>query len=537
MAQTAKFGTERLETERLEKEVAAALGRAGYSGNDTQLVVGVSGGVDSVSLIICLSRIQKDQRLRLHVAHLNHQARGKEAYRDAQFVSDLAQRLGLDANIEEGDVPAYQKEQRISSFEQAAREVRYRFLAGVAQTVGATAVAVAHTSDDLAETLLLHILRGSGTRGLQGMAELSPWPGPLLNQSMLNQRNPSSSEEGKLLLFRPLLGLAKTDTLRYCQGLGQGYREDSSNDSTEFTRNRIRLSLLPLLETEFNPKVRESLVRLSRAAALELEYLDGEADILWRRITVETGEGIDFRLPELSEAHPALQRLVLRKGYSKLAGDARQLTQRHLDAMAHLVRSTPRSKSAGRSLDLPRAIKLHRSYDYLRLSREASLPCPFPHIDWGIDRAECLPSPHPNGNPANVRAGLWEIALRIVDRSQVGFVGGAGPKPGFGSVSEGNSWTAYLDRESIGNQLQVRTWIPGDRFQPLGMAGYKKLQDFFTDAQVPREWRQRIPLLVTERGIAWVVGYRIADWARVNDDNRQGKQAIEVVFTCDNETG
>lgn len=522
MDQTAKSGSARL-----EKEVAAALGRAGYSENDTQLVVGVSGGVDSVSLINCLSRIQNEHGLRLHVAHLNHQARGEEADQDAQFVSDLAKGLGLDATVEEGDVPAYQIEQRISSFEQAAREFRYRFLARVALTVGATAVAVAHTSDDLAETLLLHILRGSGTRGLQGMAELSPWPGRLLNQS-----NPLSSEEGRLSLFRPLLGLAKADTLRYCQELGQSFREDSSNDSTQFTRNRIRLSLLPLLEAEFNPKVRESLVRLSKAASLELEYMDGEANILWRKAVVETGGGIDFRLTELSEAHPALQKLVLRMGYSKLAGDARRLTQRHLDAMADLVQSQPRSKSAGRSLDLPRAIKLHRSYDYLRLAREPSLPCPFPRIDQG----KSLLSPLPDGNPVNVMAGPWDIALRNVACSQVDFVGDAGSKPEFGSFSEKNTWTAYFDRESIGNHLQVRTWIPGDRFQPLGMAGDKKLQDFFTDAQVPREWRKRIPLLVTERGIAWVVGYRIADWARVEADNRQGNQAVEVVFTCEKET-
>ena len=130
--------------------------------------------------------------------------------------------------------------------------------------------------------------------------------------------------------------------------------------------------------------------------------------------------------------------------------------------------------------------------------------------------------------------------LASVGPSQVAdfdFVGSAGPKPGFGSYFERNRWTAYFDRESIGNQLQVRTWIPGDRFQPLGMTGDKKLQDFFTDAQVPREWRKRIPLLVTEGGIAWVVGYRIADWARVKTDERQGNQAVEVVFTCEKETG
>lgn len=507
-----------LMVDRLEREVAAALDRAGYSSNNAQgytsLVVGVSGGADSTCLITCLSRIKEAHRLRLHVAHLNHNIRGEEAYEDARFVSDLAQELGLEATIEERNVVTYQKERRISSLEQAAREVRYRFLLGVANTVGATAVVVAHTADDLAETLLLHILRGSGTNGLRGMSELSPWPWP--------------QEESKLMLFRPLLTLAKTDTVGYCRELGKSYQEDSINHLPNFTRNRVRLNLLPLLEAEFNPKVRESLVRLSRTASLELDYMEGETDRLWDQVAVEANGGVDFRQPELAQAHPALLYLVLRKAYSRVAGDTRRLSQRHLDAMVELVKSNS-VKSAGRSLDLPGGLKIHRSYDYLRLSQEPNLPCPFPHLD----PAPELWAPAVGGTPTTAKAGLWEIALRSVDSGQIDYKDRtcSPPAPVLGSMPEQQTWTAYFDREALGERFWLRHWLPGDRFQPLGLAGEKKLQDFFTDTRVPRDWRKRVPLLVTERGIAWVVGYRIAHWARVDTNITGPDQAIEIAFS------
>lgn len=507
----------KLGTDRLDTEVAAALRRAGYSGNDSSLLVSVSGGADSTALIHCLSRIKDAHRLRLHVAHLNHKLRGDESDRDAQFVLDLARELGLEATIEEGDVLAYRKERRISSLEQASREFRYRFLAQVAGTIGATAVVVAHTADDLAETILLHIMRGSGASGLRGMTELSPWPWP--NPC---HPNPCHNEECGLMLFRPLLSLSKADTLGYCRELGKDYREDSSNSLPDFTRNRIRLNLLPLLESEFNPKVREALVRLSQTTSLELDYMDGETNRLWGQVAMETNGGVDFRQPELAQAHPALQKLLLRKAYSHIAGDTRRLSQRHLEAMAGLVQSSP----AGRSLDLPGGLKLHRSYNYLRLSREPSLPCPFPKID----QDQAPQSAPQSGDPITVKSGAWEIAFRLVDSSQIDFKGGpsASPPPVLGS----ESWTAYFDREAIGKQFRMRHWLPGDRFHPLGLAGKKKLQDFFTDAGIPRDWRKRVPLLVTERGIAWVVGYRIAHWTKVDTNNLGPDKAIEVTFSC-----
>ena len=225
----------------------------GLSGNDSILVLGVSGGSDSSALLYSLHRLQESHRLRLHVVHLNHNFRGDEADEDARFVESLANELNLPATVEKQDPTEYRRDRSISSFEQLAREMRYIFMARVADELGASAVAVGHTADDQAETVLQHVLRGSGLHGLQGMTESAPWPWPMGYPN--------------LRIFRPLLGVTKKDTLAYCRELGRDIRDDSGNYLSRFTRNRVRHRLLPLLADEFNPRVREALARLARTAA------------------------------------------------------------------------------------------------------------------------------------------------------------------------------------------------------------------------------------------------------------------------------
>ena len=231
---------------------------------------------DSTALLRSLHRLQTSHDLSLHVAHLNHDFRGAEADHDAAFVQRLANALGLPCSIDKRDPIAYQRSQGVSSFEQAAREMRYSFLLSVASTVGASAVALGHTSDDQAETVLLHILRGSGLQGLRGMTDVTGWPWP--------------TREPGPLLYRPLLSASKAETAAYCRELGQTYREDSGNYLWRFTRNRVRLDLMPRLARDYNPRVQEALLRLSRTAAEETDYLDSELENRWQSLaTVEEG--------------------------------------------------------------------------------------------------------------------------------------------------------------------------------------------------------------------------------------------------------
>ena len=187
-----------------------------------KLVVAVSGGPDSVFLLHVLRELQEELGIKLHVAHLNHQLRGEESDADASYVAELAVRLAIPATIESRDVKEYQTRYRLS-LEEAAREVRYAFLAQVAASTGAASVAVGHTADDNVETIIMHLLRGSGTRGLRGLLPINHW----------------QSEGHDLVIVRPLLELTSKETTVYWQKLRLNPRTDTSNLSTEPFRNRI----------------------------------------------------------------------------------------------------------------------------------------------------------------------------------------------------------------------------------------------------------------------------------------------------------
>ena len=343
----------------VDRKVAAALRRAGLANGNKTLVIGVSGGADSSTLLYSLNQLGKTCDIGLHVCHLNHDFRGEEADEDARFVESLARELGLPCTVEKRDPIAYQREQGISSFEQGAREMRYEFMSGVAHQVGATAVAVGHTSDDLAETILLHILRGAGLHGLRGMTELAPWPWPAGLETPV--------------LFRPLLEVSKSQTVEYCRELGRAYRQDSGNLLFRFTRNRVRRELMPLLAEEYNPRVSDALVRLANSTSLDLDYLETELDRAWpgllaapsslRHVSEDVPEVV-LKRESLSNLHPALQRMALRRAYVTVKGDARRLSERHLISMMELAAG---GKKPG-TLDLPSQVALNVTAEEVAVS-------------------------------------------------------------------------------------------------------------------------------------------------------------------------
>ena len=477
----------------LERLLSSSLQRADLSQRHASLVVACSGGPDSTALLRCLHRLRHRHQLRIHVAHLNHDFRGAEADHDAAFVQRLADGLGLPCSIDKQDPIAYQRERRLSSFEQAAREMRYSFLQAVATNVGAAIVVLGHTADDQAETVLLHAIRGSGLHGLRGMRELAGWPWP--------------QHGAGPLLFRPLLSATKVETASYCRALGQTYREDSGNYIWRFTRNKVRLDLMPRLARDFNPRIREALVRLSRAATEESDYIDGQLDHHWARIAREEEDSVMLDAGGLGGLHPALQRHALRRAYTHVTGDARALAESHIQAGLTLVRN----QRGGRTLDLPRGVwvRLESGILWVTRSRPALATHQLPVMGQ-------LRLPQWPGEPLEVYADGWRVSLELVDLPD-GQELTSHSKDGF---------TAILDKDALGDSASVRTRQPGDRFRPSGMKGSKKLQDFFIDSKVPRGERDRVPLVECERGIAWVVGYRVADWATARD----GAAGVRVNF-------
>ena len=463
----------------LESRVAAALDRAGYSGTGTLLVVAVSGGPDSMALLHCLIRLAEPRDIRLHVAHLNHNFR-EEAEEDARFVSSVASELGIPSSVGKADPTIYQKEMGLSSFEEAAREVRYGYLAGIVSESGAQAVALGHTEDDLAESVLMNIIRGSGVHGLRGMAELSTW------RERVGIRS--------VALFRPLLEVTKRQTAEYCQTLGITFRIDPANRLLRFTRNRIRHQLLPELAT-YNPRVIQALTRLSRTAVLETDFIEREVDKLWADLAREDTDSTFLDATRLAALHPFMQRAVLRRAYRQLVGDLRRLREANVSAMLEFI-----TAPAGKWLALPRGLWLHSGYGEIVLTRNAEAWCPFPPLQ-GVSDLALIAS----REESITEIPRWSVATCLVDSPE--------------TVSD-DPYEAFFEATAVGETAQVRARVPGDRFQPLGMLAAKKLQDFYVDEKVPRAWRDRVPLLLTERGIAWVVGYRIAEWARARPDSR-----------------
>jgi tRNA(Ile)-lysidine synthase len=379
---------------RVEREVARQLEQHAMLPAGELGLVAVSGGADSVALLLALHALG----CRLHVAHLDHGLRADSAD-DARFVAGLAARLELPCTIERREVA------RKGSVEAAGREIRYAFLNAVARREGAHAIFLGHTADDQVETFLLRLVRGAGIAGLSAMRP----------------------KDG--LLCRPMLGLWRADVQGYLRGKGQAWREDATNRDRAFLRNRVRHELLPLLQS-LNPGVKEVLLREVELLGQRQQELDAE---LLRRL------GLSGR-----QIAPALAgKPVVLKGGWRL--------------------EPPQSSRA----------KPHEFDQRLGIPGMVELP------GVGTVRAKAVP---------------------LLD--------GAVPAHSPGREQ-------YVDLELVGPELRVRSRRPGDRFVPLGMSAPKKLQDFFVDEHVPREERDRVPLVTSGDAIVWVVGMRLDDRFKV----------------------
>lgn len=465
----------------LRQALAAALTACDMRGKT--LLVAVSGGGDSLALLYALYQAQAEFDLRLCGAHLNHTLRGAESDADAEFVAAEFRRLDIPYTLQRADVAAYRRARRLS-MEDAARRVRYAFLADAAAHHAAHAVAVAHTADDQAETLLMNIIRGSGLDGLRGMQTLDRL----------------AIDAANLTLFRPLLGVSRAQTYAYCAALGLQPRQDASNLSLEHTRNRIRLELMPMLE-RFNPAARDALLRLARNAADDADYIRAQTNAVWQDIAHQSDAAkgvIALNTQAIARQHPAVQSRILRRAVQAVKGNADGITRRHILDMRRLI-----AGPAGRTLHLPDGILFAIGYD------EA-------HIGSGAAVADALsPLPpicgeHPIAIPGETRIPGWRISASVSDADN-----------DFSAIADTDGFSETLDLDCVGVALHLRGRRPGDRFQPLGMAQSKKLQDFMVDERIPRRWRDGVPLLVSRYGIAYVAGWRIAHWARVTDATKR----------------
>jgi tRNA(Ile)-lysidine synthase len=475
------------------------------------VVVGVSGGPDSLCLLHVMRRLSSELPLNLHVAHLNHQMRGEDAEADAAFVASLATEWSLPVTIESTNVPALARAEKLA-LEEAARRARYAFLARVAGQASARTIAVAHNADDQTETVLMHWLRGSGLAGLRGMLPSTPMGVLSLEvgdcESAAESPIPSTefpdSNFQALTLVRPLLAIPRADIEAYCARHSLQARFDRSNLDTTYFRNRLRHELIPFLET-YNVNIREVLRRSASVIAADYEELRKQVEETWDQVVrTESDRAVIIDLAAWRALPLALRRSTIREATHRLRRALRNIDFVHIEnAIAILARG-----ETGAQATLPRGLVLTIGYDTISVADQDYRELPdLPLLLTG--HAEPLAVP----GRTQLSETTWVLEAEVTPRFMVLDE----------DVTTALGWDAYLDAAVVGLSPSLRPRRPGDRFCPLGMGGrYKRLNEFMINEKIPAPWRDHIPLLVNEHGqIAWVCGWRPDDRARVTQETQK----------------
>jgi tRNA(Ile)-lysidine synthase len=473
---------------------------------DQAVVVGVSGGPDSLCLLHVLCRLAPTYPFSLHVGHLNHGIRGREADEDADFVARLAVEWGLGATIEWADVPALAHCNKMA-IEEAARCARYVFLSRLARRIGAPAVAVAHNADDQTETVLMHWLRGSGLSGLRGMLPAAPLADYRLIEDWHSARDendmpadvPRGREDGQpITLIRPLLTISRTEIESYCRHHNLHPRIDRSNLDTTYFRNRLRHELIPCLE-KYNVNIRQVLRRTAEVITADYELLRGQLQAAWGQVVrSESADAVVFDLVAWRQLPLGLQRSTLREAIHHLRRALRNIDFVHVEDALEVATGG----ETGTHATLPQGITLTVGYDTLVVAEEAYSALPdLPLLTGGDSLPVAVPgNTHLPGTAWVLRAGLAQV----------------------GAAATTDAWQASLDAEFLGRSPRLRRRRTGDRFCPFGLGGRsKRVNEFMINAKIPVAWREYIPLLVNDADqIVWVCGWRPDERARVTPATR-----------------
>ncbi len=443
------------------------------------ILLGVSGGPDSVALLRGLFELKQELNLELAIAHLNHSARGKESDRDARFVKDMGEALQIKTFIEKMDVAAKQAASK-NSFQETARHLRLEFFQRTMDQMGANKIALGHTSDDQAETVLINLLRGSGLKGVGGMSPV---------------RHP---------YIRPLFYCSRSEVVGFLNDQKIPYCQDSSNEKTDYLRNRIRLELIPFLQERYNPRITENLFEASGIFRADNDYLKTLEDHEFDRAVSKSGESETLNMDiEYFTALPlALKRRLVRKGIESIQGDLRRISFFHIQEVLRLFEKAQK----GKRIDLPGDLEVLCLGDRVEFKRiHESDPSILSDESKASDWLRPLNIP---GETQVEKAGLT-LKAEIIDPVETGFPAGQANQ-------------AFLDFDKTGDDIMVRFFQAGDRLKPLGMKGTKKLKSLFIDEKVPQEIRSTVPILTTgDNNIIWVYGTRIAHAYRVTSETNK----------------
>ncbi|MBW2569266.1 MAG: tRNA lysidine(34) synthetase TilS [Deltaproteobacteria bacterium] len=453
------------------------------------VLVCVSGGSDSVTLLHILHKLATEFSLRLGVAHLNHGLRQKDSDNDAKFVASLARELNLPCYISKEDVLKFQRRHKLS-MEEAARRVRYAFYNKVAKKNRFNKIALGHNSNDNAELILMYLFRGSGPLGISGIP-------PVRN-----------TENQSVQIVRPLIMATKSEISGFLEEKELKYVFDTSNLNTKYLRNRIRHNLIPSLKESYNPEIIKTLNRLASIIRIEEEWIEEIIEPVFKKTVLDTkNDKITLSVPTINKTHIAARRRIIRRAIAIIKGDLRRITFTHIDSIITLMES----KSIYNCLDLPDRIRVELNKDVLSLSKEKK-------------RLRDL-----NVRSGKIREVSFEYSiLKPGGKSELIFIKELGLYLKFTKIDTdhppdtycaGHN-VAFFDMDALSFPLVIRTFQAGDRFNPLGITGSQKVKKFLINNKIPKMERFRYPILLSKGKIIWVVGLRIADFVKVKPSTK-----------------
>lgn len=453
------------------KKVNETINRYELIENGDKIVVGVSGGVDSMALIHFLIEIKEEYDLNLYIAHVNHGVRGKDAKKDQDFVRDYAKEVDLPYYTIDVDMEGYAKEHRITS-EEAGRILRYGFFNQILEEIGGGKIAVAHNLNDQAETLIMRFLRGTGIDGLRG----------------IEYRNEN--------IIRPILGITREELENYIENNHISITEDMTNYESIYTRNRIRLEIIPYIIKHFNPNIIKTLERTSILAEIDSSFLEKHSNTRYNSIVEKKSKFKVILNYELFKKEDlSIQQRIIRRAIFEVNGNLQGISEAQVSLIVDLFLSGV----TGKQIDISNNIIAKTSYNNLIIMKAIK---EIDDYNYKLGKETYI---------SEIDYTLYLSEFENIEFEKL-------PK---------KKNTRYFDADQIKGDLRIRNRRNGDRFNPFGMKGSKKIKDYFIDEKIPRVKRNKIPFIVDEEEILWVLGYRTSELFRVTKDT---KRILEIRF-------
>lgn len=449
----------------MREKVITTIEKYGMIEKGDGIVVGLSGGPDSTCLIHVLCSIRELYDIRIYAVHLNHMIRDEEALRDEKYSEALANQLGIPFFSKRIMVEEYARNKKIST-EEAGRLLRYEFFDEIAIKTESKKIALAHNMNDQAETILMHFLRGSGLNGISGIR-------PIRDEKYI----------------RPLIACSRTEIEEYCRINNLNPVIDSTNREKIYTRNRVRLELIPYLQKHFNPNIIESLCKASEILKDEDEYINSRTFIELDRI--RNGDAVDINSFNL--LHIGLKRRIIRALIESIKGNLDGIESKHINDCVEFIEK----KHTGKTISLPGGIECIIQYDVFKI-REKEKTDDFEYVlkipgSTYIDECNCT------------------VNIRILEKNQSNFID--------------SRFNKFFDYDKIKNDITARNKRDGDYIYPKGMNGKKKVKDIFIDKKIPREVREKTLLIAQGSEVIWIFGLRDSRRYKVDEDT---KHVIEI---------